>query len=254
VRWHRSLEGRIKTARVMQQAGKWFVCFTCELPDPTPLAITHKAVGIDLNVENLLHDSDDRRVESPRHYREAQRDLCIAQRSLQRKHKGGQNRRKILRHIQRLHNHIRNQRQDLLNKQAYYYSQHYDLIGIEDLHIPNMVRNKHLSKSILDQGWGYFKKRLVAKAANAGRQLVLVGPAYTSLRSFCCDAPFPDFSLSIRQVTCPRCGRSLARDHNAALNILKRATNGRVTTVQLNVAPLPQGKGKRAVEATRIFP
>jgi putative transposase len=259
VRWHRRLEGQIKTARFLQQAGKWFVCFTCALPDPTPLTMRHKAVGIDLNVENLLHDSDNRRIESPKHYRESQCDLRIAQRGLQRKQRGGKNWRNALLRVQRLHEYIRNQRQDLLNKQAHYYSQHYDLIGIEDLQITNMVRNKHLSKSILDQGWGYFKKRLVAKAANAGRQLVLVNPAYTSQRSFCCDVPFPEFktkndplaNLSVRQVTCPRCGRSLARDHNAALNILKRATIGRVTTVQLNVGART---AMRAVEATRSIP
>jgi putative transposase len=223
VRWHRPIEGKIKTVRLVRQAGKWFACFACELPDPQRLAPTHQQVGIDLNVENLLHDSDNRRVESPKPYRHAQGRLRVAQRSLQRKQKGGQNRRKALLRVQRLHEHIRNQRQDLLNKQIYYYIQRYDLIGIEDLQIPNMVRNKHLSKSILDQGWGYFKSRLVAKAANAGRQLVLVNPAHTSQHSFCCDEAFPDFDLSVRHVTCPRCGRNLARDYNAALNILKRA-------------------------------
>jgi putative transposase len=107
VRWHRPLEGNLKTVRFMQQAGQWFVCFTCELPDPAPLAPTGKAVGIDLNVENLLHDSDNRRVESPQHYRAAQRELRIAQRGLQRKQQGGKNRRKALLHVQRLHEHIR---------------------------------------------------------------------------------------------------------------------------------------------------
>jgi len=223
VRWHRPVQGKIKTLRLCKQAGKWFACFACELPAPKRLEPTGQAVGIDLNVENLLHDSDNRRVESPRPYRAAQRKLRVAQRSLQRKTRGSRNRHKARLRVQRLHEHIRHQRHDLLNKQVYYYTQRYDLIAIEDLQIANLVRNKHLSKSILDQGWGYFKEHLVAKAANAGRQLILVNPAYTSQRSFCCDETFPDFDLSVRQVTCPRCGQSLARDLNAALNILKRA-------------------------------
>lgn len=239
VRWDRPIEGTIKTVRVRRTAGKWYACFSCELPYPAPLAPTGQQVGIDLNVENLLTDSANRRVESPQHYRQAQRRLAIAQRSVQRKQKGGKSRRKSLLRVQRLHEHVKNQRQDLLNKVAHDYTRAYDLIALEDLRITNMVHNHHLSKSILDAGWGYLRKRLVAKAANAGRQIVLVGPAYTSQTCSRCGQPFQDLTLSDRWVTCAACGLSLARDHNAAINILKRAITGWDTSVRHNVGPLP---------------
>ena len=233
VRWDRPIEGLIKTVRLRRTAGKWYACFSCELPDPLPLAPTSQAIGIDVNVENLLTDSENRRVESPKQYR-------LAQRALQRKKKGSKNRHKALLRVQRVHEHIKNQRQDLLNKEAHYYTQRYDLIGLEDLRIPNMVRNHHLSKSILDQGWGYLRNRFVAKAANAGRQLVLVEPAYTSKACSCCGQLFQHFDLSTRWVTCDACGLSLARDHNAAINILKRATTGGDAALGQNVgAPGP---------------
>ncbi len=237
--WHRPIEGTIKTVRIRCIAGQWYACFSCELPDPTPLEPTGRQIGIDLNVENLLTDSTGARRESPKHYRTAQRDLAIARRSVQRKQKGGKNRRKAILRVQRLHEHIKNQRQDLLNKVAHDYTLAYDLIALEDLRTANLVRNHHLSKSILDQGWGYLRNRLVAKAANAGRQLVLVDPAYTSQTCSCCGQLFQDFDLSTRWVICDRCGLSLARDHNAAFNILKRATNGWDTSVGPNVGPLP---------------
>lgn len=221
--WHHPIEGKIKTARIRRTAGNWYVCFSCEVPDPLPLGPTGQQVGIDLNVENLLTDSTGQRRESPKFYRRTQRKLAIAQRSMQRKQKGSKNRRKALLRVQRLHEHIRNQRQDCLNKVAHHYAQHYDLIALEDLRIPNMVRNRHLSKSILDQGWAYLRNRIVVKAANAGRQLVLVDPAYTSKTCSCCGHLFQDLSLSDRWVICPQCGLSLARDHNASINILKRA-------------------------------
>jgi putative transposase len=234
VRWHRPIEGKIKTARIRRTAGKWYVCFSCELPDPVALEPTGLQIGIDLNVENLLTDSNGERVESPKCYLKAQADLRTAQRSLQRKRKGGKNRRKALLRVQRLHEHIKNQRQDLLNKVAYTYTQANDLIALEDLRITNMVRNHHLSKSILDQGWGYLQQRFVVKAVNAGRQLVLVDPAYTSQTCSRCGQLFQGLTLSVRWVECA-CGLSLARDHNAALNILKRATTGRDTSVGHNV-------------------
>ncbi len=234
VRWHRPIEGKVKTVRIRRCAGQWYACFSCEVPDPLPLPETGQPIGIDLNVENLLTDSQGKRVESPKHYRKAQHSLRLAQRGLQRKVKGSQNRRKALLKVQRLHEHVTNQRQDALNKIAHTYTTDYDLIALEDLRIQNMVRNHRLSKSILDQGWGYLRQRFVVKAANAGRQLVLVNPAYTSKSCSNCGQLFQDFTLSVRWVTC-ECGLSLARDHNAALNILKRAITGRDTSVGHNV-------------------
>src|SRR5262249_36839007 len=111
VRWHRPLEGTLKTVRICRTAGKRYACFTCSLADRVPVEPTGKAIGLDVNVENLLTDSQNRRVESPRHYRQAQRQLAIAQRALERKQRGGQNRRKALLRVQRLHDHIKNQRQ-----------------------------------------------------------------------------------------------------------------------------------------------
>ena len=233
--WHRPVEGTIKTARIRRTAGQWFVCLSCELSEPVALAPTGQQIGIDLNVENLLTDSDNHRVESPNNYRQAQADLRLAQRRLQRKVKGSRNRRKALRRVQRLHEHVTHQRQDLLNKIAYTYTQGYDFIALEDLRIANMVRNHHLSKSILDQGWAYLRHCLVAKAANAGRHLVLVDPAYTSKTCSTCGHLFQDLTLSDRWVTCSHCGLSLARDHNAAKNILQRAITGWDTSVGHNV-------------------
>jgi len=256
VHWHRPIEGAIKTVRIRRTAGKWYACLSCELPDPLPLAPTGQQVGIDLNVENLLTDSTGQRRESPKHYRKAQRDLRIAQRAVQRKQKGSINRRKAIRRVQRLHEHIKNQRQDLLNKVAHDYTLAFDLIALEDLRITNLTRNHHLSKSILDAGWGYLRQRLTVKAANAGRTVVLVDPAYTSKTCSCCGQLFSDLTLSDRWVHCAACGLSLAREvwrrrsvHNAALNILQRATTGWDTSVRHNVDAV---QVMRASEAARL--
>ena len=80
----------------------------------------------------------------------------------------------------------------------------------------------NLAKSILDAGWGYLVQRLAHKAANAGRVMVLVDPRYTSKSCSQCGHIFAELSLADRWVTCA-CGLALDRDHNAAINILKRA-------------------------------
>ena len=81
-----------------------------------------------------------------------------------------------------------------------------------------MVQNRHLSKRILDAGWGYFKQRLLDKAADAGREVELVDPANTSKTCSNCAALFEGLTLAHRWVEC-ECGLSLDRDHNAAKNV-----------------------------------
>jgi putative transposase len=253
LRWHRPLEGEIKIVRIVYKAGQWFACFACDVPDKPLLPKTGHAIGIDVGVASLITTSDGEKIEHPQFYRNSQKRLRTLQRSLARKQKGGQNRKKALLQVQRQHEHVKNQRTDFAHKLTYALVQHYDLIACEDLKIRNMVRNHHLSKSILDAGWGIFKQLLTNKAVDAGRQVVFVDPAYTSKCCSNCGKLFQDFDLSTRWVECA-CGLSLDRDYNAAINILNRA--GWDAPVQLNVAPLPapngKGKRKRAVEAARL--
>jgi putative transposase len=81
-----------------------------------------------------------------------------------------------------------------------------------------LVQNHHLAKSIQDAGWSAFIAILNFKAANAGRSVVAVDPAFTSQACSGCGV-IVQKGLSVRWHACPDCGTSLHRDHNAALNI-----------------------------------
>src|SRR5690606_24054532 len=120
------------------------------------------------------------------------------------------------------HEHVANQSRDFLHKLTTDLVQSFDRIALEDLTIRNMVRNKHLSKSIPDSGWSMFRQFLTYKAESAGREVAFVDPRYTSKTCSNCGAIFEGFDLSVRWVTCA-CGLSMDRDHNAAINVLKRA-------------------------------
>jgi putative transposase len=207
VRWHRPIEGTIKTVRILHKAGEWYACFTCAVEPAEPLPATGQAIGIDLGLSALLTTSDGDKVDNPNPYREAQAELRRKQRKLARAQRGSHNRRKALIAVQKQQEHVANQRKDFLNKLAHHLVKDYDLIALEDLQITNMVRNKHLSKSILDSGWGYFKQQLADKAERAGRKLVFVDPAYTSKTCSNCGAIFENLTLSDRWVECA-CGLS----------------------------------------------
>ncbi len=234
VRWHRPIEGQIKTVRIRCQAGEWYACFACQVPENT-LPETGKSVGIDVGIHHLLATSDGDVVENPKWYREEQKKLRVLQRRVARRKLGGSNRREAVLALQRQHLHIANRRKDYLDKLAHHFIANYDLIALENLQINGMVKNRHLSKSIMDAGWGYLKQRLLDKAVEAGRQVTLVNPSFTSKSCCSCGTTFSNLSLSDRWITCP-CGVSLDRDVNAARNILNRAGHalwGLSTTVGL---------------------
>ncbi|MCU0515032.1 MAG: transposase, partial [Anaerolineae bacterium] len=232
VRWHRPIEGAIKTARMIHQAGQWYVCFSCEVESSPPLPKTGRVVGIDAGVSALITTSDGEKVANPGFYRAAQKRLRVLQRRLARAKRGSKNRRKARLAVQRQHQHVASQRRDFLHKLSTVLVQGYDGIALEDLRVRNMVRNKRLSQSILDSGWSMFRQFLTYKAASAGRQVAFVDPAYTSRTCSGCGVLFEDFDLSVRWVECA-CGLSLDRDHNAAINILNKS--GWDAPVQPNV-------------------
>jgi len=218
VRWHRPIEGMIKTVRIRRQAGKWYACFTCEVNEQ-PLEPTGQSVGIDVGVHHLLATSDNEVVDNPRWYRNAQAKLRIQQRRVSRRKIGGSNRKKAVLALQRQHEYTANCRKDFLNKLAHSLIVRYDFIALEDLQINGMVRDRRLSKSILDAGWGYLKQRLADKAGEAGRQIILVNPFYTSKTCSSCGGLLKGLMLADRWIECS-CGLSIDRDVNAALNIL----------------------------------
>ncbi len=221
VRWHRELPSQPRTLRIIRKADGWYACFACETKTAT-LPFTGKAVGVDVGVSSLLTDSAGRKVYNPKWYREGEKTLRVLQRSVARKRKGSSNRKKAVALLRLHHLKIKRRRQDFLDKEAYRLIDKNDLVVLEKLRIRNMVKNRHLSKSILDAGWNYLVQRLASKAEEAGRVFMQVDPANTSKSCSRCGHVFEELKLSQRWIECPDCGLSLDRDHNAAINILNR--------------------------------
>jgi putative transposase len=218
VRWSRPLEGTPKTVAISREADGWYVCFSCADVPMQPLPPTSQETGIDLGLESFATLADGTMIHNPRCYRRAERALKTAQRRVSRRKKGSARRRKAVALLARAHLKVKRQRQDFHHKTALALVQQNDTIYHEDLQPANMVKNRHLAKSISDAGWSAFLSILAAKAAYAGRRVVAVPPAYTSQTCSGCGV-IDRKDLSVRWHSCPDCGSSLHRDHNAARNI-----------------------------------
>jgi putative transposase len=167
VKLHRPIKGTIKTVSVKRACGKWYVIISCDLGGAPEAAGDGPAVGIDLGLKSFLVTSDGESVEPPRYYRESEKKLRVAQRSVSRKKKGSRRRRKARKRVARLHEKTANQRRDFHHKHARKLANTHGLIVHEALNIEGIARS-HLAKPHTMQGGHPFstssrtkRKRLV---------------------------------------------------------------------------------------------
>ncbi len=218
LRWSHPLEVAPKTVTISKEADGWYAIISCIDVPAQPLPLTGEETGIDVGLKVFLITAHGQAVENPRLHRRGEKQLAKAQRVVSRRKQGGKGRHKAVGLLQRAHQHVKRQRLDFHHKTALALLRDYDTLYLEDLQVANLVRNRHLAKSINDAGWAQFRTILEAKAAYAGRRVVAVPPAYSSQDCSGCGTRVPK-ALSVRTHVCTSCGLVLDRDENAARNI-----------------------------------
>jgi putative transposase len=218
IRVHRPLEGTPKTVTISREADGWYACISCAEVPTQPLPASGQETGIDVGLKVFLVTAQGVVFENPHYYRRAERRLKKAQQRVSRRKKGSYRRKKAVALLAKAHQDVRRQRADFHHQTALSLLRANETIYLEDLQVRNMVRNHHLAKSISDAGWAQFRTLLAAKAACAGRRVIVVPPAYTSQECSGCGARVQK-SLSVRPHVCTSCGLVLDRDENAARNI-----------------------------------
>ena len=192
VKFHREVQGTIKTCTIKREGEYWYVTFACEVEHES-LEVCEEAIGIDLGLLRFATLSDGSTVENPRYYRHAEKKLERLQQALSRKKRGSQRRKKAVKQIAKAHRKVANQRRDFLHKASHSLVHSYGLIVFEDLQPANMSKRPKpkqdeqgtylpngaaakggLNKSIQDAGWAMFQQFCLSKAANAGRDVLFV--------------------------------------------------------------------------------
>ena len=185
---------------------------------------TGKSVGLDIGIKTFLTSSDGNIVENPKFFRKNQAKLTKAQRNLSRKQKGSSRRNKAKLKVARIHNNISNQRKDFIHKETTKIITEYDFIGIEDLNVSGMIKNRKLSKSISDASFSEFYRVLSYKASWYGKDVVKVNRFYPSSKTCShCGWKDAELTLSDRIFSCKSCCLEIDRDLNASITILEEA-------------------------------
>lgn len=165
------------------KTNKYFVSVLVEeniLPKFEP---TGKTVGIDLGLKHFITLSTGEKIDNPRWFRENQTKLRKAQQNLNRKKKGSNRYNKCKLKVARLHSKISNQRKWFHHQVSLDLVKRFDFIGIEDLNISGMLKNRKLSKSVSDVGWSQFCTFLKYKSEWNCKVLQEIGRFYPSSKS-----------------------------------------------------------------------
>lgn len=98
------------------------------------------------------------------------------------------------------------------------------VVGMEDLNVMGMMKNKHLSRAIQEQCFAEFIRQMKYKCEYYGIQFVQAPRFYPSSKTCShCNNIKKDLKLSDRTYTCTDCGTVFDRDYNAAINLMRYA-------------------------------
>lgn len=225
-------KGKIMSATISRVAEQWFVSITVELDNFShlPKSDNQGSVGVDLGVSTLATLSTGEKIVSPKAHKASLHRLQFLSKSLSRKTKSSNNRKKAQMKLARLHARICNIRNDNLHKLTTNLTQRFQTIVIEDLNVKGMMKNRRLSRSIADLGFFEFRRQLDYKSKMRGNTIIVADRWFASSKiCSCCSHKLDNLPLATRLWNCPVCHTQHDRDLNAAINLKNLAVSSTVT-------------------------
>ena len=217
-----------------------FISFIVEDYEFPKLPNTGEAVGIDVGVEKLLVTSDGEYLPNLRPYEKALKKVRRLHKALSRKKFLSHNWFRAKIKLARAYEHLANLRRDLYMKLGKYFAEHYDAVVMEDISVKQLIggASRGLRRSLQDAAFGMMRTVIKYQVEKYGKEVVLVDPRNSSKACAKYGYVKDDLALSDGVFECPKCGWTVDRDYNSALNHLRRA--GWVPpVVPVELRPLP---------------
>ena len=238
--WIRLAEhGRIPTTckynnpRIKYDGLNWYITVVVEYENPVS-SVANEGIGIDLGIKELVVCSDRnkyRNINKTQKVKKLEKQKRRLQRSISQsyeKNKKGKEYCKTNNVIKKeklllkLNHRLTNIRQNHLHQTtSEIIKRKPSFICIEDLNVSGMMKNKHLSKAVQQQGFYEFRRQIEYKSAWNNIPVIIADRFFPSSKlCSCCGHIKKDLKLSDRVYKC-KCGNIIDRDYQAALNLKK---------------------------------
>lgn len=223
-------EGKVNNVTVKRIANMWFAVVNIEVQKSAStlkqsLGENQAIVGVDFGIKSMMVLSDGTFIENPKALKNNLKSLKRLQRSLSRKVKGSNNRRKAQVIVARKHYRISCIRSNAIHQATTAIVKKYDTIVIEDLNVKGMVKNHKLAQAISDVSFSEIRRQLAYKCLWFGKELVVADRWFASSKiCSCCGNKKEVLKLSERTYQCESCGFEIDRDLNAAKNLASLGT------------------------------
>ena len=237
--WVRLAEhGRIPTdtkymnPRVSYDGLNWWISVSVEFPDDYKEDLINDGIGIDLGIKDLAICSDSNKyknINKSQRVKKLEKRKRRLQRSVSRKYRQNKKKGKYCKTknvikkeklLLKVSHRLTNIRKNYLNQTtSEIVNRKPRFICIEDLNVSGMMKNRHLSKAIQNQGFYEFRRQFEYKCKDNGIQLIVADRFYPSSKlCSCCGRIKKDLKLSDRTYRCD-CGNVIDRDFQASLNL-----------------------------------
>ena len=215
----------------------WYVSVGIEVDDNTSLP-SNEGIGIDLGIKDLAICSDRntyKNINKTKRVKKLEKRKRRLQRSISRRYeinKKGvsycktKNVIKKEKLLLKLNHRLTNIRKDYLHQTtSEIVKRKPSFICIEDLNVSGMMKNKHLSKAVQQQGFYEFRRQIEYKSAWNNIPVIIADRFFPSSKlCSCCGSIKKDLKLSDRIYKC-ECGNVIDRDFQAALNLKRYGKN-----------------------------
>lgn len=221
--------------RIANANGKWILSFGTECENQAQ-ELTDVSMGIDLGVKDLAVVEFNKtklvfhNINKSKQVRILKRKIRHTQRTISRKYERNRrgNRYVKTNNIVRTETNLRKLHIRLANIRSNYLHQTtHSLIKLlpkrvvmEDLNVKGMMKNKHLSKAIQEQGFAEFIRQMQYKCEWNGIEFIQADRFYPSSKTCSrCGNVKTNLRLKDRVYVCDECGFTIDRDYNAAVNL-----------------------------------
>jgi putative transposase len=206
-------------------SGQYFASINFQVEQELKQKTSNENVGIDLGVSAIATLSNGMQFDNPKRFAKNQSKLRSCQKHLSRKVKGSNRYNKQKIKVAKLHQKITNQRDWQLHNISKYIVENFNEIGMEDLNIKGMVKNRKLSKAISDTSMSKLKQFISYKQKEYGKKVILLGRFQPSTKECSYCGNVQKMNLSDRIFECVSCGFKLNRDYQAAI-VIRNKTVG----------------------------